>query len=120
MSNVTNALSYGGMVTIVGLLIVFFALILLITLISLLAGAIHKIEAAATKPKEETPAAPVAEVAAPAVEEASEDVVDDTELIAVISAALAAYDNSGKLVVRKVRRVSGWNKSSREEQVARF
>ena len=47
--------------------------------------------------------------------------VNDAQLIAVIAAAIAAFDNSGKsLVVRKVRRVSAWNKSSREEQVCRF
>ena len=67
-------------------------------------------------------AAPVA-APAPVVEEpaAAEEVVDDAELIAVIAAAIAAFDNSGKtLVVRKVRRVSAWNKSSRQEQVTRF
>ena len=50
-----------------------------------------------------------------------EDVTDDSELIAVIAAAIAAFDNSGKgLVVRKVRRVTGWNRASRTEQVYRF
>ena len=38
-----------------------------------------------------------------------------------ISAAIAAYSDSNKqLVVRKVRRVSGWNRASRAEQVYRF
>ena len=42
-------------------------------------------------------------------------------MIAVIAAAIAAFDNSGKTpVVRKVRRVSGWNRAAREEQVCRF
>ena len=76
-------------------------------------------------PKAAAPAPAPAPVAAPApvVEEpaAAEEVVDDAELIAVIAAAIAAFDNSGKtLVVRKVRRVSAWNKSSRQEQVTRF
>ena len=40
---------------------------------------------------------------------------------AVISAAIAAFTDSDKqLVVRKVRRVSGWNRASRTEQVYRF
>ena len=59
--------------------------------------------------------APVAE-AAPVVEET----VDDAELIAVIAAAIAAYDNNKTLVVRNVRRVSGWNGAARREQVYRF
>ena len=53
------------------------------------------------------------------VEEA--EVVDDAQLIAVIAAAIAAYDNSGKtLVVRKVRRIAGWNNAARHEQVYKF
>ena len=71
-------------------------------------------------------AAPVAApVAAPAPvaepEPVVEDVTDDSELIAVIAAAIAAFDNSGKaLVVRRVRKVSGWNRAARAEQVYRF
>ena len=50
-----------------------------------------------------------------------ESVVDDAQLIAVIAAAIAAFDNSGKnLVVRKVRRVNGWNNAARREQVYKF
>ena len=48
-------------------------------------------------------------------------VVDDSELIAVIAAAIAAFDNSGKrLVVRKVRRVPGWKDAARSEQIYHF
>ena len=40
--------------------------------------------------------------------------------IFITFAAIAALDNSGKaLVVRSVRRVSGWNRDAREEQVYR-
>lgn len=120
MSNILNAISYGGTVAIIGMLIVFFALVLLIVIISLLANALN----AATNSKKPEAPAPAAAPAAPApvVEEpVAEEVVDDAELIAVIAAAIAAFDNSGKtLVVRKVRRVSAWNKSSRQEQVTRF
>ena len=72
------------------------------------------------QPETEAQAAPVAEPE-PEPEPVVEDVTDDSELIAVIAAAIAAYDNSGKsLVVRKVRRVSGWNRTARAEQVYRF
>lgn len=122
MSNILNAISYGGTVAIIGMLIVFFALALLIVIISLLANTLN---AAANSKKTEAPApaaAPAPVAPAPVAEEpAVEEVVDDAELIAVIAAAIAAFDNSGKtLVVRKVRRVSAWNKSSRQEQITRF
>ena len=53
------------------------------------------------------------------VEESVE--VNDAELIAVIAAAIAAFDDSGKrLVVRKVRRVPGWKDAARSEQVYHF
>ena len=70
-------------------------------------------------------AARAAAQAAPVVESepepVAEEVTDDSELIAVIAAALAAYTDSDKqLVVRKVRRVSGWNRTARAEQVYRF
>lgn len=118
MSNILHAISYGGTVAIIGMLIVFFALALLIVIISLLAKGLN---AATSKPAAPAPT-PAPAAPAPVVEEpAAEEVVDDAELIAVISAAIAAFDDSGKrLVVRKVRRVSAWNKSSRQEQVTRF
>ena len=120
--NIMNTLGYGGTVALIGMLIVFTGLIILIVCISIMARIFDSIN----NKKAEKPAAPAAPAPAPApvvaepvVEEAP--VVDDAELIAVISAAIAAFDNSGKrLVVRKVRRVNGWNKSSREEQVCRF
>ena len=123
MSNILSALGYGGIVAVIGMLIVFFVLALLIFCIYGLGAMMQKMTAEKKAPAQ--PAAPApAPVAAPApVEEepAAEEVVDDAELIAVIAAAIAAFDNSGKtLVVRKVRRVSAWNKSSRQEQVTRF
>ena len=121
MSNILNALSYGGIVAVIGMMIVFTGLIILIAAIYVLSALLRKMLGIGAEKKTEAPApAPApAPVAAPVVEEA--EVVDDEELIAVIAAAIAAFDNSGKrLVVRKVRRVSAWNKSSREEQVCRF
>lgn len=118
MNNILSALGYGGIVALVGIMIVFLGLAILICCIMLISWLLRRM----TEKKEVKPApapvAPAPVVEAPAVEE---EAVDDTELIAVIAAAIAAFDNSGKnLVVRKVRRVSAWNKSSREEQVCRF
>ena len=126
MSNILSAIGYGGTVAVIGMLIVFAVLALLIACIYALGAMMQKMTAEKkAAPKAAAPAPAPAPVAAPApvVEEpaAAEEVVDDAELIAVIAAAIAAFDNSGKtLVVRKVRRVSAWNKSSRQEQVTRF
>lgn len=121
MSNLLNALTYGGTVAIIGMLIVFLGLTILIVTISLLANVINKIATRSEEKKAEPVPAPAPNPTPVTEPTVVEEVVDDAELIAVISAAIAAFDNSGKtLVVRKVRRVSGWNKSSREEQVCRF
>ena len=55
----------------------------------------------------EAPAAAPAPVAAPAAEE--EELVDDLELVAVITAAIAASTNSStdSLVVRSIKRAPG-------------
>ena len=64
----------------------------------------------------------VAPAPAPVVEEVvEEEEVFDEEIIAVIAAAIAAFDQTNaKLVVRSVRRKGAWGKASREEQVYRF
>ena len=123
MTNFLSTLGYGATVAVIGIAIVFVVLALLIVSIYALGAVMQKMTGEKKAPAQ--PAAPApAPVAAPApvVEEpVAEEVVDDAELIAVIAAAIAAFDNSGKtLVVRKVRRVSAWNKSCREEQVCRF
>ena len=116
-----NVIVYGLTVAVIGIAVVFVGLIILIACIMGLSVLIRKISERGQK-SVETPAptpAPVAPVA-PVVEEADEE-VDDPELIAVIAAAIAAFDDSGKgLVVRKVRRVNGWNRAARAEQVVRF
>ena len=54
---------------------------------------------------------------------ADEDQLDDEELIAVISAAVAAYGggNAGRLVVRKIKRLVGgntpWSAAAKAEQI---
>ena len=124
MSNM-NPLAYGGITAVIGILIVFIGLTILIVAVSIM-GWIFASKNKKDKAKAQAEAAAAkAVVAAPAavdpVPVAEGEVVDDTELIAVIAAAIAAYDNSGKsLVVRKVRKVSGWNNSARAEQVYRF
>ena len=81
-------------------------------------------EAAAAVKAAEDKAAEAAKAAAAPVaqpEPVAEEVTDDSELIAVIAAAIAAFTDSDKqLVVRKIRRVSGWNRAGRAEQVYRF
>lgn len=131
MATLGNALTYGGMVTVIGLLVVFTGLALLIVVLMLMAqffkafgksqqkrAEAKQARREAKKPAEEKPAvAP----AAPVETVEAEEVVDDTELIAVIAAAIAAYEPDGKkLVVRRVRRVGGWNRAAREEQTVRF
>ena len=131
MATLGNALTYGGMVTVIGLLVVFTGLALLIVILMLMAqffkafgksqqkrAEAKQARREAKKPAEEKPAVATA---APVETVEAEEVVDDTELIAVIAAAIAAYEPDGKkLVVRRVRRVGGWNRAAREEQTVRF
>ena len=116
---ILDALGYGGIDAVIGMLIVFVGLTILILCISAM-GTIFKRrdQKKKSEPKAVTEAAP-APAAAPVVESVQE--ITDPQLIAVISAALAAVDQSGKrLVVRKVRRVPAWNSAARAEQVYRF
>ena len=124
-----KALGYGGITAVIGMFIVFLGLIILIGAVKLMGYVFKKVtDGREAKAKAEAAAAARAAAAAqpaPAPvaqpEPVVEDVTDDSELIAVIAAAIAAFDNSGKsLVVRKVRRVSGWNRTARAEQVYRF
>lgn len=114
-----ETLTFGLTVTLIGIAIVFAGLVLLIGLIKVVALATGSIGA---KPKQEKKAAEPVPVAAPVAEAAAPAANADDELIAVITAAIAAMmdgDNSG-FVVRRVRRVSNtpaWSKSGREEQV---
>lgn len=120
LTTLGNALTYGGMVTIIGLLVVFFGLTLLIVILMGMAEIFKAIDKRGQNRRQA--AQPVAPAPAPVPEVAEEEeVVDDTALIAVIAAAIAAYEPDGKkLVVRRVRRVGGWNRAAREEQIGRF
>lgn len=126
-------LIYGAQVTAIGLVVVFLGLAILIGFITLMAQVFKAIDASKNEKAKALAAAQAAEAAAAAKAAAAqapkavepepvvEEVTDDQELIAVIAAAIAAFTDSDKqLVVRKVRRVSGWNRAGRAEQVYRF
>lgn len=129
--SISAILAYGGQVTAIGLLIVFVGLFIIIGCIYLMSAlfkmggkaaenrARRKAEQAAAKAEPapvETPA-PVQEVASAPEQD---DLVTDPQLIAVIAAAIAATDSGRTLVVRSVRRASGWKRAAREEAVCRF
>ena len=122
-----NALGYGGITAVIGIFIVFLGLTILICAVYIMGAIFKKVTAdkeARAKAAAEA-AAKAAAAAAPAPvaepEPVVEEVTDDSELIAVIAAAIAAFTDSDKqLVVRRVRRVSGWNRAGRAEQVYRF
>ena len=109
-------LLFGLGVTAVGMLVVFFGLIVLIGLIKIMT-----LLSQSKKPKEKEAVAP-APVAAPApVEAEAAAPTQDDVLIAVISAAVAAAmgEETG-FVVRRVRRISNapaWQRAGRDEQV---
>ena len=125
--NVLEKLGYGATATVIGLLIVFAGLtiiILSLKVMSLVFAAVEKrkaAKAAAALPKVEAPAVE----AAPALEAPAENTVeaDDGELIAVIAAAIAAFDFGGSekpVKIKSIRRVSGWKSAARTEQVYKF
>ena len=126
-------LIYGAQVTAIGLVVVFLGLAILIGFITLMAQVFKAIDASKNEKAKALAAAQAAEAAAAAKAAAAqapkavepepvvEEVTDNAELIAVIAAAIAAFTDSDKqLVVRRVRRVSGWNRAGRAEQVYRF
>lgn len=97
-----------GILALTGILVVFLILAILIFFFWLMGTIFKSIDkakaekkASADAAKIETPA-PAAETAA-VVESASEE-EDEEELIAVISAAIAAYEGSGDFAIRSVRR----------------
>lgn len=128
--NAFEILAYGGQVTAIGLLTVFVALIIIIVCIYIMSGIFRLFTGNKSEKKPAAPApAPAAAPApapapAPVVEQApaveAEEVVTDPQIIAVIAAAIAASDANTRLVVRSVKRVSGWNRAARNESVSRF
>ena len=120
-------LGYGGITAVIGILIVFTGLAIIIGMLYAMAAIFRKIDkkkadkaAEAAKAAAEAAAAP-APAAAPAEEIVTEEVTDDSELIAVIAAAIAAFDGTGKkIAVKAVRRISGWKNAARTEQIYKF
>ena len=108
-------LSISGQTMLIGLAVVFIALILLIACIKVMSLVMQEKKPAPKKA--EAPAAAPAPVAAPVIEEGI-----SPEIVAIISAAIAAYDGRSdkSLVVRSIRRKNGWNRAAREESICRF
>ena len=109
-----DKLLYSLGVAVVGMLVVFFGLVILIGLIKLMTI----LSQGKQKPKQET--APALVEAPVAAASPAAPAQDDT-LIAVISAAVAAAMGSDtNFVVRRVRRISNapaWQRAGRDEQV---
>ena len=104
-----------GIVFLVGLSIVFIALVVII-LILMLQAMIFK-NVGKGKKAEKKAAAPAP---APAPVQAAAPVEDDAEIAAVIAAVVAMMSESGSgLKIRSIRRVgknnTGWNESGRQE-----
>ena len=103
-----------GMNTLMGIGIVFLMLVFLSFVIGLFKY-IEKVQNAGKKKAAEE--APKAEAApAPAIsqsEAADEDFADDLELVAVISAAIAAYENTSgdSFVVRSIKKSNKWHRA---------
>lgn len=101
-----------GLNTLMGLGIVFLMLIFLSFVISLFK---YVSKAQDSMAKKNVPAAqPVPAAAVPAVQEAAdEDFADDLELVAVISAAIAAYENTSgdSFVVRSIKKSNKWRRA---------
>ena len=124
--NWLEKLGYGGTATVIGLLIVFAGLTIIIISLKIMALVFKAVEArkaaklAAQAPKAEEPKAE--EEIAPVIQEEIAP-QDDSELIAVIAAAIAAFDfgNGNQPVrIKSVKRVSGWKSAARTEQLYKF
>lgn len=104
-----------GIVFLVGLGIVFIALVVIILILMLQALIFSKVGKG--KKAEKKAAAPAP---APAPVQAAAPVEDDAEIAAVIAAVVAMMSESGNgLKIRSIRRVgknnTGWNESGRQE-----
>ncbi len=98
-----------GIITITGILVVFFILAILIFLFWLMGTVFQNIDKSKKAKAEAAKAAAAAAAPAPApapVEEAAEEVDDDDEIMAVISAAIAAYaeEEGTSYTIRDVKR----------------
>lgn len=119
LAELPGKMGFSLIVMVIGMLTVFFGLILLIGLIKVMQMLTSNLGQGKKKKAAKAAEAAPAPAAAPVVEEVP--VTDDNELIAVISAAVAMMMEDGSaFTVRRVRRVTNapvWNKAGREEQV---
>ena len=120
--SILGKIGYGGITTVIGLIIVFTGLIIIIACLYAMAAIFKKInrnrarKAEALKAAEPQPAQPEAPAQA---EEPKQE--DESELIAVIAAAIAAFDFGSRPVrIKSIRRVNGWKNAARTEQVYKF
>lgn len=114
----TNVWVEGGTVTLLGLLIVFVCLILIILIVVIMSSIMKE------RPKRKEPEAEVRfeeEIHKPLPEVPTVE-VENLELVAVITAAVAAFmgESPSKLVVRSYKRVSpdsAWARAGRSAQI---
>lgn len=99
-----------AMNTVMGIGIVFLMLLFLSLVIGLFKY-MSKVQDSSAK--KGAPAQAPAAVPVSAVEEAEEELADDTELVAVIAAAIAAYENSStdSFVVRSIKKSNKWRRA---------
>ena len=122
--NLLEKLGYGGITTVIGLIIVFVGLIIIVLALYLMSSVFKRIDRKkAEKAAQAAPAAPEPEAApAPAVEAPTEEANDD-ELIAVIAAAVATFcaqSGTQDVRIKSVRRVSSWKNVARSEQILKL
>lgn len=121
--SILDKLGFSFLVMLIGMLIVFFGLIILICLIKLMSIVVGALTG--KKKEKAAPASAPVVVPEPVAEAAAEETgLESDELIAVITAALAAFNKDGNktLVVRSVRRAAAktpaWAKAGRADQLA--
>lgn len=107
-----------GIVFLVGLSIVFIALVVIILILTLQALIFSKVGSG--KKEKKAAASAAAPAPAPAPVQTAAPVEDDAEIAAVIAAVVAMMSESGNgLKIRSIRRVgknnTGWNESGRQE-----
>ena len=112
----SEALSFGGLTAVTGMSIVFGVLVVLMIVLYLFKLIFYKNPKKTAKPVEEVKETPV-------VETKAEDDVDDDELIAVLTAAVAASLNTStyNLNIKSYRRINdvrpAWNKQGLRETI---
>ena len=118
---IAEALAEGGQTTIIGLSTVFSVLIILMIVITIMKAVFYKKPktAAAPEPVKAEPEAPAAKTVKPV----KSDEIDDSELVAVITAAVAASLNTStyNLRIKSLRRIDNnqpaWNRAGIRETI---